>query len=299
MPGGGISIITGGGSGIGRALAKRLSSRSKPVLIVGRNLDSLLQTQEECIHPHLVQTVSADVSTEEGRQRIFNAVENNNDGDNNKNSHNSRENWVQALVHNAASIEPIGKLMDISLEEWRQHMATNVEGPLFLTKKLLPKLQPPTSSSMRCSRILHVSSGAAHHPYPGWGPYCTSKAALHMIYQLLSSELHHPSTIDNNSDNDSSSSTPQQQIHKPICVGSVRPGVVDTPMQTFLRSQDPKDMPDVSRFQLMKERNALEDPEVVARFLDWLLEETDDVEFGETEWDVRDEKWRNRWEHFE
>ena len=83
-----------------------------------------------------------------------------------------------------------------------------------------------------------------------------------------------------------------------IVVGSARPGVVDTPMQDLIREQDEYNLPDVSRFRVMKEQGSLVSPEDVAKFLDWLLHETDDVEFSEKEWDIRDDESLYRWEHY-
>ena len=70
----------------------------------------------------------------------------------------------------------------MGLEDWRSHMATNVEGPLFLTRELLPKL-------VEGSRVVQISSGAAHLGKKGIGLCCTSKAALFMLGQILKDEL--------------------------------------------------------------------------------------------------------------
>ena len=82
-----------------------------------------------------------------------------------------------------------------------------------------------------------------------------------------------------------------------ITVGSARPGVVDTPMQDFIREQNEENMPDVPRFRVLKEQGSLVDPDDVAKFLDWLLHDTDDIEFSEKEWDIRDDESLHRWEH--
>jgi NAD(P)-dependent dehydrogenase (short-subunit alcohol dehydrogenase family) len=262
MPG--VSIITGGGSGLGRALALRLVQRSNPIIIVGRREHKLLETQAACSNPSLVRTVVADISDPKGHDAILDALE-----DNEK---------IKALVHNAAVLEPVGKLMDMDPVKWREHMQINVDGPLFLTKKLLPKLIPDNIDEERGGRILHISSGAAHYPYRGWGAYCTSKAAFHMLYRSLSAEL-----------------SPLG-----VSVGSVRPGVVDTPMQDLIRSKSELELPDVARFRQLKEQGTLMDPDEVATFIDWLLNETDDVEFSEKEWDVResDRNQQRPWENF-
>jgi Dehydrogenases with different specificities (related to short-chain alcohol dehydrogenases) len=148
-------------------------------------------------------------------------------------------------------------------------------GPLFLTKALLPRLIPDNVEEERGGRVLHISSGAAHYPYRGWGAYCTSKAAFHMLYRSLALEL-----------------SPLG-----VSVGSARPGVVDTPMQDLIRQKSEQELPDVSRFRQLKDQGTLMDPSEVAIFLDWLLNETNDVEFSEKEWDVREAD-RTRWENF-
>mmetsp|Transcript_15999 Transcript_15999/g.19536 ORF Transcript_15999/g.19536 Transcript_15999/m.19536 type:complete len:262 (+) Transcript_15999:173-958(+) len=260
MPG--ISVITGGGSGIGAALAKRFVSRSQEVLIVGRRSNALLQTKNECSNPSLVRLVEADVSKEDEHEKIFESLK--------------EYEWIDNLVHNAALLEPVCPLMDVSLKDWRKHMAVNVDGPLFLTKQLLPKLQARRVDSDHGGRVLHISSGAAHHGYQGWGAYCTSKAAFHMVYKVLSAEL----------------------APLGVTVGSARPGVVDTPMQDLIREKTEREMPDVSRFKIMKKQGNLLGPDEVAQFLDWLLHETDDVEFSEREWDIRDEEFHHRWENY-
>jgi NAD(P)-dependent dehydrogenase (short-subunit alcohol dehydrogenase family) len=143
----------------------------------------------------------------------------------------------------------------MELAEWRDHQAINVEGPLFLTKTLLDYL--------RGGRILHISSGAAHHAYQGWGAYCTSKAALYMIYLTLREELKKYN----------------------IQVGSVRPGVVDTPMQDEVRKAKVENFPALSRFVDLKNEDKLFNPQAVADFIYKILTESNDQQFSEEEWD--------------
>lgn len=156
-------IVTGGGSGIGRALTHALAERGERVLIIGRRAQAL---QETAADSELIETLAADVSEESGRQRILERLKN--------------EPVLKALVHNAGIIEPITPLSKVSLPDWRQIMTTNVEAPLFLSQKIL--------ASFNNLRILHVGSGAAHFPVKAWGPYCTSKAALSMLTRVWQEE---------------------------------------------------------------------------------------------------------------
>jgi len=238
-----IAVVTGGGTGIGRAVAVELAQKKEiPVLIVGRRPGPLYETAER--FPKYIRPLPADVSTEEGRQAIADTI--------------SERDKVQILVHNAAVLGPVKPLAEITLAEWRRHQSINVEGPLFLTQKLIPKLEG--------GRVLHISSGAAHHAYQGWGAYCTSKAALYMLYQVLREEL--------------------QKFD--ISVGSIRPGVVNTPMQDQVRQASAEDFPAIERFFELKNSGQLLDPQVIARLIVHLLFDISPQQFRDKEWDIYD-----------
>ncbi len=242
-------LITGGGTGIGRALAGRFADKGWRVTIVGRRLNLLQEVARD--YPDKISIISADVGSIQDRQKIVSEA----------------KGTLDLLVHNAAVLGPVGPILDQSPEDWKSHMATNVEGPLFLTQALLPKL-------VENSRVVNISSGAAHQGIPGWGMYCTSKAALFMLGQLLKSEL----------------------AQRNIWFGSVRPGIVDTPMQAEIRALEPKDFPMVEQFRQYKATGALVTSELVAQYLEWLLLEVSGPQLGEREWDIRDAEWQSAWQ---
>ncbi|MRH77302.1 SDR family NAD(P)-dependent oxidoreductase [Spiribacter sp. C176] len=234
------TVITGGGSGIGQALAKRLAEHGQHVLIIGRRAEALEETQGDQAN---IEPCVADVSTAEGRANIVKAL---------------RGKQIQWLVHNAGILEPVGPLLAQSTDALRKAWAVNVEGPISLSAALIEQM--PAGS-----RILHVSSGAAHTAYPGWGAYCMTKAALHMAYEILRQELD----------------------ERDVAVGSLRPGVVDTPMQALIRSQTEADFPAVEQFQALKSSGSLATPEQVAAYMHNVLEKTDAGLFSAQEWDIR------------
>jgi benzil reductase ((S)-benzoin forming) len=236
-----LVLITGGGTGLGRALANELAARGLPVLITGRRAEPLEATATASPR---IEAVAADVATPGGRARVVAAVGARN---------------VRFLVHNAGVLTPVGPLAKMELEAWRHAQAVNVEAPLFLTQALLPRLRGG-------GRVLHISSGAAHHGYAGWGSYCAGKAALHMLYEVWNLEL-----------------APDE-----FAVGSLRPGVVDTPMQALIRNQSPERFPAVERFRKLKEEGQLRSPEEVAAFAAWVLLETTASDFAAHEWDIGD-----------
>lgn len=165
---------------------------------------------------------------------------------------------VKYLVHNAGVLTPIGPLLSQTPEAIRQSLAINVEAPIALTRQCQKQLSPG-------ARILNISSGAAHSAYAGWGAYCMGKAALFMAYEILKQEL---------AENDA-------------YIGSLRPGVVDTPMQTLIREQTAESFPAVEAFRALKADGALTSASDVARFMRAVLETTSNDRFEAQEWDIR------------
>ena len=181
------AIVTGAGSGIGRATAAALCERGLDVYGVGRREGALLETKR--MAGDNFHAVVADVATPEGRGAIADRI----DGT-----------TPTVVVHNAATTGPLGPLDALTLDGFRATMASNVEGPLFLTKALMPKLA-------QGSRVLHVSTGGAHQGFDGMLSYCASKAALRSVYESLRDE--HAGRV---------------------CFGSAQPGVVATEMMRGL-----------------------------------------------------------------
>ena len=130
-------------------------------------------------------------------------------------------------------------MLKVGLEDWRSQMATNVEGPLFLTRELLPKL-------VEGSRVIQISSGAAHNGKKGIGLYCTSKAALFMLGQILKDEL----------------------AKQGVWFGTVNLGQVDTPKKAEIKQIDPEIMPMVEQWREYETTGSLFKPEFVAQFLE-------------------------------
>lgn len=265
-------VITGGSSGIGAALLRRLA-RCEPTLgciAVGRRREKLEQTCQQAfvgaeskMSPSRIKVVAADISTSDGISSVVSSL--------------PPGAPVKYLIHNAGILGPIAPLIDIDREAWREVVNTNLEAPLFLTQALMPNLKQCVADGEN-PRVLHVSSGAAINSYEGWGPYCTTKAGLNMMYRCLSTEL----------------------SHHGILVGSVRPGVVDTPMQDIVRGYDGpvEHFPSLKKFHDLHESGKLESPATVATYLHWLLSEISDDEFVSDEKDIRDSRGDPRWERF-
>jgi NAD(P)-dependent dehydrogenase (short-subunit alcohol dehydrogenase family) len=90
---------------------------------------------------------------------------------------------IEALVNNASQLgpSPLPELLDYPLEALEQVYRTNVLAPLALIQTLRPQLKPR-------SVIINVTSDAAVEPYPTWGGYGSSKAAVEQLSAILAAE---------------------------------------------------------------------------------------------------------------
>jgi NAD(P)-dependent dehydrogenase (short-subunit alcohol dehydrogenase family) len=97
---------------------------------------------------------------------------------------------LDVLVNNASSLGPVPlrPLADTDCEALEQALATNLVGPFRLTKALLGALRA-SAAERRGGVVMNVSSDAAVTPYPGWGAYGASKAALHHLSAIWNLEL--------------------------------------------------------------------------------------------------------------
>ena len=151
------------------------------------------------------------------------------------------------LINNAGTLGPVGAIETQSLREIAAAVSINVTAPLMITSALARHHQGEL-------RVIHISSGAARSAYPGWSIYCATKAALD----------HHARAI-----------AADGRRNLRIC--SLAPGVVDTDMQTEIRSTPEERFPLLKKFQKMKQDGTLTSPQEAAmRLVSFLLSD----EFG-------------------
>ncbi len=238
-------VITGGGSGIGQALALALSNRGQQVFVIGRNEQTLQQTAESGSN---IQYLVADVASGAGRSSIQTRLQNTS---------------LRGFIHNAGILEPIKPLSEITVAEWSQILATNLNAPLFLTQML--------GKELKGGRVLNIGSGAAYSPIKGFSAYCVTKAALSMLtrcWQMESSD---------------------------IAFASVMPGIIDTSMQTKIRTADHMDAAMQDFFINLKNQGQLLRTETVALFLSWLLLDLERQEYSTKEWDIYETSHHHAW----
>lgn len=242
-------IITGGGQGIGKALAHALVARQQSVLIIGRQEKALVETATSS---SLISYLQADVSLAMDRQKIVEFLQD--------------APSISGLVNNAGIIEPMAPLTSVDADGWHQCLATNLDAPLFLTQRLLPKLQQ--------GRVLNIGSGAAYFPIVGWTAYCVSKAGLSMLTRCW--QLECPA----------------------VSFASVMPGIIDTNMQQKIRQAQHMAVEKRDFFNQLQQENKLLTTKTVAAFLCWLLLDVDKTTYSSKEWDIYDESHHMEWLKF-
>lgn len=149
---------------------------------------------------------------------------------------------IDTIVNNAATVLPLNYIENTDINDWRHCVDVNLVGPFQITKYSIPELRKSKG------RIINISSGAANHPIESASSYCTSKAALNQFTAVLAAE------------------------EPDITAIAVRPGVIDTDMQTYLRKEGPSVMPRETSayYRDIYIRGELEPPENPARSIAWL-----------------------------
>ncbi|WP_156724664.1 SDR family NAD(P)-dependent oxidoreductase [Streptomyces apocyni] len=160
-------VVTGGGTGIGRAAALDFARLgASRVIITGRRKERLAEVA--ALHP-AIAGVTADVTTEAGAEAVAEAVR---EGDG----------TLDVLVHNAGVFR-FTPLAALDIPTAQEVLETNVLGPVLLTKHLLPHLSSPGGA------IVMVSSRGGHNPGPESSLYSASKAAVHSFTRSWAAEL--------------------------------------------------------------------------------------------------------------
>ncbi len=161
-----VALVTGGSTGIGRAIAHQLAAAGHQVLITGRNEETL---REAAAGHDNVEYIVADVAKPEDNERVFQEIA-------------SRHGRLDVLVNNAGVGTP-APLTEAPLEMYDHVFGINVRGLIDTTKHALPLL---TESK---GNIVNISSVVGNRPMPGFSYYSASKAAVSSLGGAWAKEL--------------------------------------------------------------------------------------------------------------
>lgn len=163
-----VALITGGGTGIGRATALAFVEAGAKVMVTGRREEPLRELVKS--DPEHIAWFTGDVSVREDAPRMIQAV-------------TERFGRLDILVNNAAMSEGGDKLIDTDDEVLEKMIAVDLTGGLRLAREAL-KVFPKGSG-----QIINISSTAVNATYPGYSVYTAAKAGVEQWTRNLAAEV--------------------------------------------------------------------------------------------------------------
>jgi NAD(P)-dependent dehydrogenase (short-subunit alcohol dehydrogenase family) len=164
-----VILITGAGSGLGKALALAAGQGGAKVICAGRRMDKIQQTADEVTKVGGVGTAAEiDVTDLKSVEKCLKMAE--------------KVGPIDILINNAGIITGMKAVQDLPVEEWDKIMATNVRGPYLLMRAILPGM-----IQRGFGRILNISAPIKHLPKAS--AYCASKCALDSLTKAVGYEL--------------------------------------------------------------------------------------------------------------
>jgi NAD(P)-dependent dehydrogenase (short-subunit alcohol dehydrogenase family) len=213
-------VLTGISRGLGAALFTELTGRGDRVYGMGRRFtdEQVTLAAAEPERVRLRQVELADPTTLPGTDELRAFLSGGGES---------------VLIHNAGVVEPIAPIGELRETAVVTAVGVNLTAPLLLTNAFMAA-RPEGA----VTRILFVSSGAAHRVIEGWSVYSATKRGAEMFFDALAVE--------------------QPDVY----VANINPGVMDTGMQEALRGSE---FPDRDRYVGLHQRGELPDPADVAR----------------------------------
>jgi len=183
------ALVTGGNRGIGLAVVRALAEAGAEVHFTARSAARVAEAQRALAETRATGHV-ADMTDRLAMATVL-------------------EPGFDILVNNAAVIAPIGRILDVSVEDWARSIDTNLVSAFHATQAALAHMLGQGGGT-----IINLSSGAAHRPQEGWSAYCAGKAGLAMLTRSVHLEYG----------------------GQGVRVFGFAPGVVDTDMQVAIRA---------------------------------------------------------------
>jgi NAD(P)-dependent dehydrogenase (short-subunit alcohol dehydrogenase family) len=156
-----VALVTGGGRGFGRVIARALAAAGARVAVVARSPNQLADTVSLIkATGGLAVALPADVTDHEAIEQVV---------------HQAEEHLgpIDLLVNNAAALSVVGPIWEVDPQRWWHDVDVNLRGPFLCARAVLPGML-----ARRRGRIINVVSIAAQAQMPYISNYCCSKAAL-------------------------------------------------------------------------------------------------------------------------
>lgn len=161
------ALVTGGGTGIGAAIARRLAASGMKVTVLGRRREPL---ERVCAESAGIAAVIADITRKEEVAAALVAAR-------------AKFGPVHVLVNNAGMAMP-APLEKISLDDWQQVLAVNLTGTFICTRAVLDGMR-----EAGWGRVINIASTAALRGYPYVASYCAAKHGVLGLTRALALEI--------------------------------------------------------------------------------------------------------------
>lgn len=165
------ALVTGGGKGIGKAIANAYVKEGASVIICGRDEVTLKRSCQEIKKYGEIEYVKADISDKQDVGMIAIRV---------------RDKWdrLDILVNNASILGVRSTILEYPEDVWDEVIQINLNAQFYVTKSLLPFLLKSENGS-----IINISSSVGRRGKALWGAYAASKFGLEGLTQVLADEL--------------------------------------------------------------------------------------------------------------
>lgn len=164
-----VALVTGAGSGLGKAIAKTFAQEGATVILTGRNEDKLRLVEQEIGGAALV--LPADMTQESQVQALFHAIEEQTKGQ------------LDIVVNNVGGVNAMGTISDMPFAAWQKMNDLNLTSQFLTTKYALPLLRKSGNG-----KLIAVTSGMANFFVKGMGAYSASKAGVEGLMKTVAVE---------------------------------------------------------------------------------------------------------------
>jgi NAD(P)-dependent dehydrogenase (short-subunit alcohol dehydrogenase family) len=167
----GIALVTGAGSGIGKACAIALAEDGWQVVLTGRRASALHETISEAGEAGgQMLAVPCDVTGPTAVEQLFAEIA-------------KVHGRLDMVFNNAGTNVPPANIADLTYEQWRQVIGVNLDGAFLIAKGAFAMMR---DQSPQGGRIINNGSISAHVPRPGSAPYTSSKHAITGLTRCIS-----------------------------------------------------------------------------------------------------------------
>jgi NAD(P)-dependent dehydrogenase (short-subunit alcohol dehydrogenase family) len=161
-----IALVTGAGSGIGRAVAQALAGEGYAMALAGRRRTALEETAKACPGALVAPT---DIGDPAQVENLFGAIK-------------ARFGRLDLLFNNAGTSAPPRPIDELSVAEWQQVVGVNLTGVFLCSRQAVKMMKAQVP---RGGRIINNGSISAHAPRPNSAPYTATKHAVSGLTKSL------------------------------------------------------------------------------------------------------------------